>query len=305
MVPRSNTSVIVVNWNGLADTQRCLQSLDAVRAEWSRCFVIDNGSVDGSAEAVRREFPWAFVIASGTNLGYAGGNNVGIRAALDAGADAVFLLNNDATVSEGPIARLYEYTASDPSVAFAGPLSWEVGCCFLGGILTRRPFAVAERWQLTRPEASAPSDVDYASGRALFVRRPVIDRIGVLDERLFLTWEDTDWAERARTAGLRSVIVPTAEIRHRGSASFGGLFSPLYCYYYFRNMLLFAHLHFPLAERGRAYRDVFGFARLTLHRYVRKRRGATALAMAVGVLHFATGRFGPSPRLLSRWLRRK
>lgn len=300
----SGTAVVIVNWNGLAHTRDCLRSLEAVREEWSACIVVDNGSTDGSAEALSREFPWARVVQAGANLGYAGGNNLGMKLALEDGADWLFLLNNDATVAEGSVARLREAVASDSNVAFAGPLVYRADqperFWYAGGKLTRRPFRVRE---ITRPamaEATEAVPVDYVPGCAVFLSRAVAEEIGLLDERFFLTWEDTDWSARAAERGRGRVVVPRAKVWHVGSQSFDGFFSPLYGYYYFRNMMLFARLHFSPSERWRAYRDVFNFARVVFVRCWQEERGVAIVPAAwLGFLHYAAGRFGPAPRFLA------
>ena len=305
MSASSSIGVVIVNWNGRSDTAQCLRSLELVRKEWAECIVVDNASADGSPEALRRDFPWITLLDAEQNLGYAAGNNLGIRTALTRGVEAVFVLNNDCTVFPGALRALSEAAAGDRQIGLAGPLvhrgtalkdSWYAGCN-----LSRRPFLPGENTERAAIDAATPLDRDYVSGCALFVRRHVVETIGLLDERFFLTWEDTDWSARAHGAGLRTVIVPQARVAHRGSQSFDGLFSPLYCYYFFRNMLLFAKLHFSPVERPRAYRDVASFARTVYHRWGRpSTRASMMAAMALGALHFAVGRFGPAPERLTR-----
>jgi hypothetical protein len=302
----SRTAAIVLNWNGGADTLRCLSSLEAVRAEWWKTIVVDNGSEDGSPDRILRDFPWVELVPTGSNLGYAGGNNTGIRMALALGAEEVFVLNNDATVAPGTIAGLAAAARRDPSLGLVGPAVYRADGTFwhAGGRISWRPFRAEERADVPLAEAGAPRLVDYVPGCALLARAEVLSRIGLFDERLFLTWEDTELALRARAIGFRAAVLPAVRVEHLGSRSFERLFSPLYSYYYFRNMLLVARLHLPRGERARAYRDALEFAR----RVVRRRAGDSGRirltrAIVLGFVHFALGRFGEAPKWLSEPVR--
>jgi hypothetical protein len=296
------TAVIVLNWNGAADTRSCLRSLEAARRDWSHCIVVDNASTDRSVEMVRREFPWAELIEAGGNLGYAGGNNLGMRAALAGGAREILILNNDATIDAGTIEPLREAVRRDPAIGIVGPVVHHAnGFSYAGGRLSRRPFRVWEIDDSTIAASPDPVDVDYVPGCAMFLGREALDRIGLLDERFFLTWEDTDLGARAIAQGLRCVVVGGSRIHHEGSQSFDRIFSPLYSYYYFRNMLLFAHLHFPPADRPAAYRNAVGYTRKAFR--LAHRAGnfpATLVAVALAFLHFGVGRFGAAPEALTR-----
>ncbi|MEA2626352.1 MAG: hypothetical protein QOD06_2397 [Candidatus Binatota bacterium] len=296
----SGTAVVIVNWNGLADTRECLRSLGAVAGEWSHVIVVDNASEDGSPAVLRGEFPWVDLIEAGANLGYAGGNNLGIRRARDAGADFVFVLNNDAAVVPGTIAELRSTIENDPRIGVAGPLVYRAGgkqdFWYAGGDLQERPFRVRERTDRSVLERDEPLDVGYVPGCALMMSRRMLDRIGLLDERFFLTWEDTDWSARVRAAGFRPVIAPRSRVHHVRSPSFQGFFSPLYAYYFIRNMLLFARLHFAPTKRPRAYADALHYAWHVIRATPdASRRRAVQAAAATALLHFLVGRWGPAP----------
>lgn len=303
MTDALRTAVIVVNWNGAAETRACLRALDAIRVEWSECFVVDNGSEDGSDASVAAPFAGVRWIDAGANLGYAGGNNLGIRAALDAGACWVLILNNDAIARPGSIAELRRALERDPRLGIVGPQVRRSGGSgrfwYAGGRVARSPFR--SRYVAVEPSSDEPFAVDYVPGCALMASREALEATRGFDESFFLTWEEVDLCERARRAGLRSMIVPRASVEHVGSASFAGLFSPLYSYYYYRNMLLYARRHFPPSERPRAYADTLRLAwrRAQAVRPPRERRRVAA-ATALGVLHFAAGRLGAAPRRYTR-----
>lgn len=301
---RDRTAIVIVNWNGVSETRACLSSIEAIRAEFGECIVVENASIDGSAAAIRREFPWVRLIETGSNLGYAGGNNCGIRAALADGADAVLVLNNDTIAHPGLVREMRSaLNGGDPRLGVVGPRVLRVReperFWYAGGRIVRSPFRA--RHVSDPPASERPYPVDYVPGCALLASREALEAIGPFDERFFLTWEDADLCARAQDAGFGCAAVPAAAIEHAGSVSFEGLFSPLYSYYYFRNMLLFAKLHFSWPARARAYRETVAFARATVRaaRPAATRRRLTA-AVAVGLMHFACRRFGPGPAGLTR-----
>ncbi len=237
---------VTVNWNGGDDTLRALESLRGIET-----IVVDNGSADGSAERVEERFPELELIRTGENLGFAGGNNAGIRAALARGADWVLLINNDAVAGEGLAEALARAAAARPD---AGILACKIflhddvlqyaGASFaaiLGysGRLDGYGQRDDGRWETMR-------DVGRADGAAMAVSRAAIERAGLLDEELFAYVEDVDWSLRVRKAGFSVVFVPDAKVWHLGSASTGGATSTSNLYYATRNTLVVAERHRPL-----------------------------------------------------------
>src|ERR1041385_7762298 len=117
-----SVAVILVNWNGKSDTLECLRSLEQDTYRLKRVIVVDNGSTDDSVEAIRRAHPLTNVIETGTNLGFTGGNNVGIRYALSSGSDYVFLLNNDTTVAPDAVQALVDAAEAESSYHILSPM---------------------------------------------------------------------------------------------------------------------------------------------------------------------------------------
>ena len=222
------TFVIILNWNGKTDTLECLRSLATVTARHVRTVVVDNGSHDDSAGAIRKAFPGTEVLEAGTNLRFAGGNNLGIRHALHHGAEQIVLLNNDTTVDPDFIGRLTERLRATPGAGVAAPkilyytdpgVIWYAGgeVSFWTG--TMRHAGIRE------PDSDRfriPAETAYASGCCFLAAREVFDKIGLLDETYFMYAEDADWCMRARRAGYRIMFEPRARIWHKVSVSAGG-----------------------------------------------------------------------------------
>jgi len=242
-------AVVVLNWNGRADTLAALASLAACRlpAGWQvTLMMVDNGSTDGSVEAVRREFPAVEVLALGENRRFAGGNDEGVRRALAAGADAVMLVNNDTEADPSLFEHLLAALDADPGAGAAAPLIlfaeprdriWYAGgrCVPALGLAAHRGLRTRERGEYRAIETTG-----YLTGCCLLARREVWETVGLLDERYFIYAEDADWSLRARAAGYRLLFVPQARLWHKVSAASGAA-SPWKIYQRLRaNLTLFA-----------------------------------------------------------------
>ena len=249
--------VVILNWNGCADTLACLESVAQLRGADHRVIVVDNGSTDGSVAAIRQQHPEVDLIETGKNLGFAGGNNVGIRRALESGADFLLLLNNDTEVDPGlldaflaaakqrPDAGVFSakiYFHADPQRIWYAGAAWNAGAA---------RFDQVGEGELDdgRADFTTLSDTAYACGCAFFVSAARLREIGLLDENFFLYFEETDWCFRARAAGYPSVWVPQARLWHKVSVSFGGEGSPLALYFLTRNRLLWARKHGSTTQR--------------------------------------------------------
>lgn len=301
---------IVLNWNGWRDTVRCLASLRASSYPNLRVVVVDNGSIDGSAAHLSPllQAPWGELARAEYNRGFTGGANIGLRLALERGAEYAFLLNNDAAVEPSCIATLVEAAEQRSDVGLVGPkIVWsgDPGRIWSAGM------SVAWRRVAIESHANQSDDgrfdgrrlVQGLSGCALLAKRDVLERVGLLDERYFAYYEDLDWCLRARQAGFRCLYVGAARAMHTGSATSnrdgGRSQSALLNYYGTRNILLFLATHAPPAERPIALARQVGklpsalaqviAGGLLLHRPNARRR---AWALAAGAIDAARGRFG-------------
>ncbi len=224
MTAQARLAVVVLNWNGREDTLRCLDSLRGEIGPGDAVIVVDNGSTDGSPAAVKAAHPWAEVIETGANLGYAGGNNAGMRAALDRGFVWVLLLNNDTTVEPGALGTLHAHGEAHPETGALQPLlvtAEDPPRVDSMGLRPLRCFGVQDAGQ-GAPASSAPRDpvpILGPCGAAALYRVATLRETGLLDEDLFLLCEDLDLAFRVRMAGKEAHVVPEALVRHRRGIS--------------------------------------------------------------------------------------
>lgn len=218
---------VVLNWDGRDLVLACLKSLQQSRYGRMRIVVVDNGSTDGSVKAVRSAFPDIPLIETGENLRWCGGNNVGIRYAMEQGADYILLLNNDIEVDVEMIPRLAQAAIDLPGAGILSPkiyyasqpdVIWYAG----GGMsLWRGLFWHDGIREKDVGQFDQARDVDYITGCAMLIRRAVVEQIGVIDEGYIHYGEDVDYSLRAQRAGYRLRLVPGATMIHKVSATLG------------------------------------------------------------------------------------
>jgi GT2 family glycosyltransferase len=220
------TAIIIVNWNGRELTQQCLEGLSLWEPNVA-IYLVDNGSTDGSVAHLSSLFPSVIVIESSTNLGFGGGNNLGIEKALEDGFDAVFLLNNDTIIDE-PFLEIIESQSDDPSIGIIGPVvvdgyGPETIQCRGGAIsLSFSSFPYLGQGEVFA-KTNIVSEVGYVLGAAMLIKKEVFDSIGMFDQEFFPAYvEEADLCYRARLRGFRSYISHSVRIRHIGGQSSGG-----------------------------------------------------------------------------------
>lgn len=226
--------IVLLNWNGWKDSLECMRSLRTMDYRAWRVLIVDNGSTDDSISQLRQACPEVNIVETRTNLGFAAGNNVGIRVALESRADYVFVLNNDTTVSSNALSEFVAFAESHPDAALMGPRinrvrpqrEWPIRrkldlltmlCTFTAvrRLIVRLPI-VRDVFYCTGNE---PCIAQVLSGSALFFRASALKRTGLFDESTFLDFEELIMAEKIRKAGLSAYFVPQAAIWHKGSAS--------------------------------------------------------------------------------------
>jgi GT2 family glycosyltransferase len=291
--------VIVLCYNGIDLTRACLRSLREVRYPNMHVLVVDNLSQDSTPAIVRAEFPEVQVLETGANLGYAEGNNAGLREALAQGCNYALLLNNDTEAAPDFLSALVEACEADKRIGVAGPkvnfFEPQTLVYSAGGRIdwTRGNSEMIGLNAPDRGQFDAPREVDFVSGCALLVRCDAIRDAGLLDARFGMYYEETEWCVRIHRHGWKVMVTPASVIWHKIDP-LRQAESPRIAYYMTRNRLLFlsltrapvlAWLNAALAQDGRTWLSY------TLRPKWRNKRNQK-MAMQRGWADFLRGRFG-------------
>ncbi|MDE7232623.1 MAG: glycosyltransferase family 2 protein, partial [Lachnospiraceae bacterium] len=245
-------AVILVNYNGKKYNTACIESLRAAHGtEEIRIVVVDNASQDGSVEILREQYGGeesVELIVLDDNYGFSYANNVGIRRAEEWGADYVLLLNNDTEIEQDMFIRLGECAQRHPDCMIVPKIYysddrkriWSAGGSVSPVIRKVRHIGLNET---DEGQYERETEIGFATGCCLFIPMTVIRRAGVLDERFFLYYEDTEYSFRLQKLGIHIYYCPRAVMYHKVGASTRGADSPLCAYYIARNWLLCNRLH--------------------------------------------------------------
>jgi GT2 family glycosyltransferase len=223
----TDLSIIIVNWNTRELLAQCIQSIqDHVGEIKTQILVVDNASMDGSPDMVRREFPQVELINNSQNVGFASANNQAIRRSR---GQFILLLNSDAQLVAGAAKNMLRYMNEDPKIGITGVClkSADGSPQFCYGSFPNlwrdfRSLFGMHRWDLSSWGAvTGPQDVDWVSGACLMARRAMLDEIGLLDENFFMFGEEVDLCYRAKQAGWRVCLVPSDPVLHFRAGSTG------------------------------------------------------------------------------------
>jgi len=245
-------AVVIVNFNGREYIADCLRSVRRSTRQPALVLVFDNASADESADLVARDFPEVELVRSVVNTGFTGGVNKGMERALDAGCDAILLLNPDATLTPSALDRLAEAAVRHPGAVLSPGIVLadrpQVVDSYVGRVVWHRGRSSAPYLGASAPGGPSHDEpTETASGCCLYIPATVARSVGPLDEAYFLYFEDMDFLERARQNGHEIWYVPSAIVEHREGAATGGRASPLALYYYVRNR----HYFVRKFKRGR------------------------------------------------------
>jgi GT2 family glycosyltransferase len=284
-------SIITINYNGLKDTCELIDTLP-LEDETIEVIVVDNASKEDEATQIELRYPQVKVIRSKENLGFAGGNNLGIQAAH---GKYLFFLNNDTLLSHQPsaISHLINRLESSPKIGMVSPkikFSWGdnpiqyAGYTPLSKITLRNHsigFGEADSGQY---DTAHPTP--YAHGAAMMIKREMIDKAGLMPECYFLYYEELDWSMIIRRAGYVIWYEPTCTIYHKESQTTGQS-SPLRTYYITRNRLLFAKRNINSPQQYLTYLYLTGIVALRdMIKYTLQRRPDLAQATLKGICDF-------------------
>ncbi|MFX0198430.1 MAG: glycosyltransferase family 2 protein [Candidatus Hodarchaeota archaeon] len=245
-------SIIVLNWNGKKVIRQSLNSIRKLKYPNIEVIVVDNNSTDGSTKVIRKEFSEFLLVRNRKNLGFAAGMNVGIRKAK---GEMILLYNNDAIIHPRSLSILVNRALSNDTIGMVSGLVlyyeprdmiWSLGGMFdiVSGTIWSE--GLGKRLTEIAIDYKPITDVGYLSGCVLLVKKEVINKIGLLDEELFLGGDDIDWCLKANRAGYRCILDPSAVVWHIGSYSLRQL--PLKSYHERQKSdfrIILSHFPFP------------------------------------------------------------
>lgn len=259
-------SIIILNWNGWQDTLECLESLAKITYQNYEVVVIDNNSTNESPAKLKNENEKLKtngknfkLIENKDNLGFAGGNNPGIKYTIENKSDYILLLNNDTIVDPGFLEKLVKTGESDQSFGIIGPkIYYETDrnrIWFGGGHFSWLGGGRHLEFDKTdnKPFDETIKEINFMTGCCFLIKREVIEKIGLMNEDFFLYYEDTEWSLRAGESGYKIIYSPGAHIWHKVSRSVKPKTNPIVHYYHIRNALLLSKLRAPKIIAGFVY----------------------------------------------------
>ena len=235
--------IIVLNYKNGEGTISCIKSLEKLDYENIEIVIVDNNSDDKSGDLIHKKFPHMHYIQTGENLGYSGGNNIGIRYALDKGANYIWILNPDTLVEPNTLVELLKGFA-EKSVGIVCPKIyyqddknkvWFVDSTLdiKSGLANHKDFGLIDQGQF-----NSPKELEWATGASLLIRSDVFKKIGLFDPNYFLFFEDVDFSVRTKNAGFTILFQPKAHVYHTVGGSVGKG-NPRNEFYKTRNRLYF------------------------------------------------------------------
>lgn len=243
--------VVILNWNRYEHTRKCIESLQANVYSNLKLIIVDNASADESGTRLRSDFPQHEVIFNESNLGFARGCNVGIRAALeDCECAYVLLINNDATLATHGLEKAVETAEANKKIGLVGgkilhspesKIIW-----YAGGYINRwRGQAITRgSHEVDRGQYDELCDVGFVTGGLMLIKKEVLKQVGLLPEEYFFGVEEWDYSLATRKAGFRLCYVPSFIAFHKGDGSHWN-YDPKYVYNSYRNKLIFQQKYLP------------------------------------------------------------
>ena len=240
-------SIITINYNESAVTLEMLQSLKGLTYPNVEVILVDNASPNDNPDVIKQQFPEVNLIKSKKNLGFAGGNNLGVKAAK---GEYLLFINNDTIVPEGFIEPLVRTLQKDTTIGMVSPkikFHWNPELIQYAGYTPMSHWTIRNNsigyHQKDDGRFDEARETASVHGAAMMVPKTVLDKVGMMTEIYFLYYEEHDWAEMVKKAGYKIYYQPKSYILHKESVS-TGKFSPLKTYYISRNRILFARRNF-------------------------------------------------------------
>jgi hypothetical protein len=297
-------TIIILHLKNIQCLIDCIASLNKITYNNYDIIVVNNGP--GNTALLDALSPISQhitrVIDTEDNIGFARGNNIGIRQALKDGAEYILLLNDDTEVAPDFLSILIDAAEARPDTGMLGSKIfrfiepdrvWFAGARFDQDTCK----VVTTEYEQTVQSNALVVESDYITGCASLVRRDTIEKIGMLDERFFLYWEDVDWGLRCSKAGLKNLIVPASHIWHKISVTSGGIDSLPRVYHKARSHLFMANIYVPQAL-CRLQRDLFRDIVWLLLKSSDKNRIKKVLACLLAIIDYHSGKSGKGPHWL-------
>ena len=263
-------SIIIVNYNRAEETEKCLISIAKLNIKGLRLstIVVDNASIDNSVNLIKKRFPDIKLIINKENLGFAQGNNIGIKEALKDKADFVWFLNNDTTVERDCLLYLLNaFKVSKtigvviPKIYFAAGYEYHRECYkkgdlgkviwYAGGYIDWRNILGIHRGldEVDKGQYDTFEKTGFVNGCLMGFDKAVVEKVGLWDESYFLYFEDADYCERAKQKQILLYYDPTIVIYHKNAQSTGGSGSKTHGYYQRKNRFMFGLKYAPLRTK--------------------------------------------------------
>lgn len=240
-------SIITINYNESQVTKDMLKSLENLAYSNVEIIVVDNASPNDDPDSILEQFPHIKLIKSKENLGFAGGNNLGVK---EAKGEYLFFINNDTIVPKDCIAPLVETLQEDEQIGMVSPkikFHWDSTLIQYAGYTPMSHWTIRNNsigyHQKDDGRYDQPRETASIHGAAMMVPKKVVEKVGMMTEVYFLYYEEHDWAEMVKRAGYKIYYQPASYILHKESLS-TGKFSPLKTYYIARNRIVFARRNF-------------------------------------------------------------
>jgi len=261
-------AVVILNFKVKEETLKCVASVEKSDYHDIEIIVVDNNSGDGIEEELPKNNKTVF-IQSNDNLGYTGGNNLGIRRALEDKADYIFILNPDTEVTHTTISSLVIESEKEQAVIIGPKILFgdRKTIWYAGGLLDLANVLGGHRGvdELDKGQYNKVEETEFVTGGAMFVKSEVFEKVGLFDEKYFMYLEDSDLCFKAKKMGFKILYNPKAVVYHENAKS-AGLGSPLQDYFITRNRMYFASKFLSFRTRFALFREAIRNIRSSIRR---------------------------------------
>lgn len=260
--------IIILNYNGYTDTINCVENIKNINYKNYKIVIIDNASTDESITILKNKFRDCYIIQSDINNGYAGGNNLGIKFAINNNSDYICILNNDVLVDKNFLRILIEYYLNNTNIGMIGPMILDYydqkvvqSTGAMVNLYKGNINIINKNEKLNNIEKKI-INCDYVGGACILIKTKVISEIGLIPEEYFLFFEETEWCIKAKKLGYKIICNCNSKVMHKGSSSINKV-TGLSEYYMARNRILFEKRN---ASKNQLFLFYFYFLLCTIYK---------------------------------------